>query len=358
MIRLAMRRRASRKAAQQSGTALSKYERLESTGLWRAAPGEQRREVIVHMGQATLIFTDPKSDTALTHWSLPAVLRLNPGVHPAIFAPGEDSDESVEIEDEAMLSALRTVQGAVRAATPHPGRLRSYLIGGGIAFVATIAIFVLPHVLVKHTAAMVPAAKRTEIGMRAFDRVTRLTGAPCKGDLGLPALANLSERIFGPVNTPILYILPEGLTRPGHLPGDVILLPRQLLEQDGPDALAGAALAESLAASQKDPMLDVLEYAGLWASFDLLTSGDLPQGALDGFGEAFLREPEPDLNLTYVSARFHEAQVPLGPYALWRNPENLADWQAADPYKGLIASPLLSDDDWIALQSVCSSEGA
>ncbi len=60
-------------------TALTKYARLETTGLWRETPDGQRREVIVRMGDATLMLTDPKSETVLSHWSLPAVRRQNPG---------------------------------------------------------------------------------------------------------------------------------------------------------------------------------------------------------------------------------------------------------------------------------------
>jgi len=39
-------------------TALSKYDRLEATGLWRADPEAQRREVIVSIGNATLVIAD------------------------------------------------------------------------------------------------------------------------------------------------------------------------------------------------------------------------------------------------------------------------------------------------------------
>ena len=55
-------------------TALSKYARLEATGLWRAGPDEQRREVIVSIGDATLVISNLK-DQALAHWSLAAVDR-------------------------------------------------------------------------------------------------------------------------------------------------------------------------------------------------------------------------------------------------------------------------------------------
>ncbi len=354
-----MKRRTGSKTTAGSGTALSKYQRLESLGLWRDTPEGQRREVVVLMGEATLVLSDPRSGRALSHWSLPAVQRINPGQKPALFAPGEDSPESVEISDEHMLAALKMVHSAVRAAQPHPGRLRGLLIGSAVLAVVAVAAFVVPRVLVSHTASVVPATKRAELGMRALDEVTRLTGAACAGEMGLPALAELSERVFGAENTPILFILPEGLTRPAHLPGDVILLPRSLIEEDAPDALAGAALAEGVRAGLADPMRGLLDHAGLRASFGLLTSGDLPASALDGFGEAFLRSEEALPPTEALVNAFRTAGVPLAPYASWLAAHGGGEAAnvlvAADPFQGGLTDPLMPDDDWIALQSVCSN---
>lgn len=348
-----MKKRAGKQA---SGTALARYQRLECTGLWRDTPEAQRREVVARMGEATLMLTDPRSEAVLSHWSLPAVRRLNPGQRPALFAPGEDALETVEISDDDMIAALRTVASAVRAAKPHPGRLRGVLIGGTIAAIVAVAGLVVPGALISHTAGAVPAAKRAEIGQLALDDVTRLTGAPCDGTMGLPALAELAERVFGPEDTPILYILPEGLSRPAHLPGGVILLPKSLIDLDSPDGLAGAALAEGVAARKSDPMREILDHAGLRASFDLLTSGELPADALKGYGEAFLRRSPTTVSDAALISAFQTAQVPLTPYAEWRDPsgESVKGLIAGDPFKGLIPSPLLADDDWIALQSVCS----
>lgn len=337
-------------------TALKKYEKLESTGLWRDTPDGQRREVIVRMGDATLMLADPRSDAVLSHWSLPAVRRLNPGTRPALFAPGEEAGEELELTDDDMIAALRTVRAAVQAAIPHPGRLRGVLIGGTTLAILGLAAWALPGVLVSHTAAVVPLAKRAEIGQRALDDVTRLTGAPCDGDIGLPALAKLAERVFGPEDTPIFYVLPEGLTRPAHLPGGVILLPRALVEAgEGPEALAGAALAEDVAGKARDPILDVLDHAGLVDTFRLLTTGDLPPDGLAGFGEDFLRQtPAPPADADLVAA-FEAAQIPLTPYAQARAGfgEPAPGLAEKDPFKGLMPSPLLPDSDWVALQSVC-----
>ena len=338
-------------------TALNKYERLESTGLWRDDPDQQRREVLVRFGKATLTLADPRSEKVLSHWSLPAIRRLNPSETPARYSPGDDSHEELELSDTHMIAALQVVQGSLKGSAPRPGRLRAALIGGTTLAIIGLAAYVLPGVLVAHTASVVPAAKRAEIGQTALDDITRLTGAPCDGEMGLPALAKLAERVFGPSDTPIFYVLPEGLSRPAHLPGGVILLPRSLAEAgEGPDALAGAALAEGVAAQRIDPMLPVLRHAGIVATFRLLTTGELPEGALAGYGEAFLKAsppPPPDAELT---AAFEAAQIPMTPYATAREAFGQAapSLIEADPFKGLIPSPLMPDSDWIALQSVCS----
>ena len=59
-------------------TVLAKYQRLEAEGIWRADPEAQRQDVIVAIGEATLTIS-AANGTALAHWSLPAIERLNPG---------------------------------------------------------------------------------------------------------------------------------------------------------------------------------------------------------------------------------------------------------------------------------------
>lgn len=80
------------------------------------------------------------------------------------------------------------------------------------------------------------------------------------------------------------------MEQPLHLPGDVIILPRKLMEQaNGPEAAAGAALVERLRMKAEDPIVPLLQYAGLRATFELLTTASLPDTALSGYGEAMLR---------------------------------------------------------------------
>ncbi|MFP5480802.1 MAG: hypothetical protein ACLGIE_14130 [Alphaproteobacteria bacterium] len=338
-------------------TALRKYQRLECGGLWRETPQDQRREVLVRFGEATLILSDPKSGEALSHWSLPAVERVNKGEEPPLFSPGPESTESLELDDPDMIAALEAVRAAVKAAIPRPGRLRGLMLGATAVGVMALALFWLPGALVGHTASVVPPAQRAEIGQRVLDDLVRVTGAPCDNQLGLQALAGLSERVFGPVDTPILYVLPEGVERALHLPGDVIILPRQMIEpMNGPEAVAGAALVERLRARQSDPMLPLLRHAGLRATFQLLTTAELPTEALAGYGEAALRaEPLPVPDDATLAA-FEAAQIPVSPYALAVDPDGAVTGGLVerDPYKGLAPSPLIPDEAWVALQGICS----
>jgi hypothetical protein len=337
-------------------TALRKYQRLECGGLWRETPQDQRREVLVRFGDATLVLSDPKSGAAVSHWSLPAIERINKGQEPAIFAPGSDASESLELDDSDMIAALGTVRQAVQAATARPGRLRGVLLAGTAAAVVLAAVIWLPGALVSHTASVVPPAQRADIGQRALDDLLRVTGATCNDRLGLQALAALSERVFGPVDTPILYVLPEGVEQPLHLPGDVIILPRRLIEQaNGPEAAAGAALVEHLRMKARDPIVPLLDYAGLRATFELLTTASLPDTALNGYGEAMLRAAPVTLPDAAVLSAFEAAQIPATPYALAIDPDGAttAGLAANDPYKGLAPSPLIPDESWVALQGIC-----
>lgn len=334
-------------------TALKKYQRLECYGLWRETPQDQRREVLVRFGAATLILSDPKSDAALSHWSLPAIERVNRGSTPPVFAPGPASDESLELDDAEMIAALDTVRAALKAAKAKPGRLRGVVVTGLTVAVVAAAVWWLPSALVLHTASVVPAALRAEIGQHALDDLARVTGAPCDDQLGLQALAGLSERVFGPVDTPILYVMPEGVTNPLHLPGDVIVLPRALIEaESGPEAVAGAALVERERARTLDPVIPILHHVGLVATFQLLTTADLPPEALQGYGEARLSMVPVAVDTPTLITAFQTAQVPATPYALATKPE-LTALAAGDPYKGLSPSSLIPDEAWVALQGIC-----
>lgn len=337
-------------------TALKKYLKLESNGLWRDAPEAQRREVVVSFGEASLVLSDPRSESALSHWSLPAVERMNPGEMPALFAPGADADETLEIDDPVMIAALDTVRSALASAVPHPGRLRTSVLIGSTALVLALGLFWMPGKLVEHTALVVPTATRAEIGRMALEDLRRVTGAPCAGVLGQRALEDLAQRLFDPP-VPQLLVLRDGQAPALHLPGQIVLLNRALLDDhDGPEVLAGFALAEVARSAVEDPLVPLLRHAGLTATFRLLTTGVLSESAVAGYAEVILRQTPAVLDATLLLPRFEAAGVPATPYAYALDPsgESVLPLIEADPFRTGAPRPVMADGDWVSLQAICS----
>ena len=146
-------------------TALTQFERLEATALWRPSADEQRREVVVSLGNATLTITDLNS-VPLTHWSLGAVQRANPGTVPAIYHPDADPEETLEFgaTESEMIAGLDRVLRAIERRRPKPGKLRLLL---SLAFTAGLAVagyLYVPDALERYTVTVVPDVKRAEIG--------------------------------------------------------------------------------------------------------------------------------------------------------------------------------------------------
>lgn len=337
-------------------TALKKYQRLESPGLWRDAPDAQRREVVVAFRDATLVLSDPRTELPLSHWSLPAVERLNPGETPALYAPGLDTDETLEVDDPDMIAALETIRGALKKGIPRPGRLRGTIFGGLTLGILAIGAIFVPDALVNHTAAMLPPATRAQIGAVALADIARLTGAPCTSPLGDRALGILSERLFGGAGVEFA-VLREGLPQAAILPGPIILIGAPVLDAAQlPEVPAGFALAETLRAETDDPLLPILRHAGLAATVRLLTTGSLPEGALQGYGEAFLTAARPPLPEEPLLSRFEGAAVSSAPYGFAIDPtgESTLGLIEADPYRGGSPRELLNVDDWAALRAICA----
>ncbi len=338
-------------------TALKKYQKLESTGLWRESAAGQRREVIANLGDTSLVLSDPKQEIALSHWSLPAVKRLNPGVLPALFAPGDDDGETLELSDSDMIAALETVGAALKAARPHPGRLRNAFLGAVAVAIVAIGVFWLPEALIKHTASFLPRPTRLDIGREALTDLTRITGQPCNAAAGKQALRKLSNQLFGENGGVEIIVIRTGLTTAHSLPGRLVVLPELFLaEQDSPDAAAGMLLASRIGAELEDPLIPLLRYAGIGATFRLLTTGNLPEGAVSGYAEDRLVAPPLPPSDAILLARFEAAGLATTPYAFARDPsgETTLTLIEADPFSNVAPPALLPDGDWVSLQDICT----
>lgn len=339
-------------------TALNQYERLEAPGIWRETPQSRRRDVIVSFGNATLVLTDPQSETPLAHWSLPAVTRVNPGRHPARYSPGgANSDEELEVDDELMINAMEKVHRVIASHRPHPGRLRQVLMLCAAALMILMTIFWLPPALTRHAANVAPPAQQAAIGRIILAEIAQVTGGFCNRPSADPALTRLAERLLGPRQQLIIsrLPLPEGALR---LPGPVTLVGHDLItDQPDPDVAAGYILAAQTIADETDPLLEALHHAGIRATSQLLTSGVLPAAALNGLGQHLLNRATRIPDDEGLLAQFAKAGISSQPYARAIDPtgETTLALIEADPFRTIMpGQPVIDMSSWHVLQQICA----
>ena len=299
-------------------TALKQFARIECPGVWRPEPEAQRREVTVSFGDTSLVITDT-AGRALTHWSLAAVVRINPDDTPALFTPSAEATETLEIEDETMTEAIETVRSAIMRNRPRQGRLRMTILGAVMVSVAAVAIFWLPDAMVRHTVSVVPAPTRAEIGTALFQSIGRLSGLPCHSPRGDRALARLHTRLLAPEKGGLL-VVPGGINGALSLPGGLILLNKALVEgPENPEVPSGYILAEAERRSTSDPLRTLLEASGPLATLRLLTTGHLPAETLDAYAETLVSQAPAEISDDALLARFAKAGVASTPYAYARD---------------------------------------
>ena len=331
-------------------TALEQYKLLETTGLWRESPEEQRKDVVVSFGEATLVVSSP-AGVALTHWSLAALVRVNPHEFPAVFTPDDDGFETLELDDETMIHALETVIETVAKRAPQPWRLRRYILVLSLFGVIGLGLFWFPGALQRHTLSVVPEVTRHQIGDALLVEVERLTGSACDAAGGDLALNRMRMRLSP--ETRALAILPLGSLQSTHLPGGHILLGQALLDaQDDPEVVAGYVLAEEIRMNSADPLEALLTHAGTIAAFQLMTSGQLPQDSLSQYAEHLLISQPKDLTAEILVARFARADLSIAGYAVSVDRPELI---AVDPHPDGSSQPVMGDGDWITLLQICAN---
>ncbi|MEO0390271.1 MAG: hypothetical protein AAF218_04950 [Pseudomonadota bacterium] len=334
-------------------TALKQFERLEATGLWRPDPDTQRRDVIVSLGEATLTISTA-ADQALAHWSLAAIARAPGRGTPAIYHPEGDPSETLEIDAPEMIEAIDRLRQAVRKARPKTGRLRWIGAAVSAALVGGLAVFWLPEALVAHAMRVVPDVTRTEIGAAVQDRMGRIAGRACRTGAAEDGLRALADR----TGAAALDVMPGGVRSTLTLPGGRILMNRTLVEDfETPDVAAGYILVEQIRSAGRAPLRDVLEHGGLWASVTLLTTGHMPERALDRYAEAALRKDSAPVDPAAALQAFAAARIASSPYAYAVDVSGEASLPLieGDPMRGQGAAPIMSDSAWLRLQSICGA---
>ena len=327
-------------------TAIDGLERLESPALWRPGAGQQRRDVYVAIGNAELVIQD-STGAALSHWSLPALVRRNPGETPALYGPAAADDEELEIEETAMIAALDRVMAAVEKGRQLPGALRRLILGLVAGFLVGVALIWLPDTLRRQAENFMPVAQRAEVGDRMLGELTLLTGAPCGTAIGNEALSILRQRILPttPIRLTVLRDLPQpAMTLPG---GTIAISDSILVTQDDPDVAAGHILAAAISARQQAPLSRFLKQMGFIDLLRLLMKGQITDRAITEHVEGLLLAPERSLSVEILRPGFDMARLAWGPYA-----------KAVGLPRGDVPPsrmpPSLDDTSWQALREICN----
>ncbi|WP_380057282.1 hypothetical protein ACFE33_04105 [Falsihalocynthiibacter sp. SS001] len=334
-------------------TALSEYERLETTGLWREAPDEHKREVIVSFGKATLVLRD-KAERALTHWSLPAIHRMNPGQRPALYCPDAEGNETLELDDDFAIDAIERVLKTIDKRRSQPGRLRTIITLTVLAGFAALIFLWLPNAMVDYATRITPPAQRAVIGESLFQQIRRVSGNPCTQPSASNALSKISSRLDAGRNK--LIVIRSGVETSANLPGGQIILNRRLVEDfEDPNAVAGYVLAELERASATDPLRALIAEMRFSSRIRFLTSGQISTPALTRYAEKLMAAPLAPVDTEKLLQRYAKANIPSSPYAYAVDitGETTLGLIEADPLAGKESSAIVSDSEWIALQDIC-----
>ena len=337
-------------------TALTEFSRLESGGLWRPSPEDQRRDVVISLGEATITISDT-ADRPLTHWSLPAVRRLNVGERPALFSPDAEAIETLEITDDLMIDAIEKVRKTVKRRRARPGRLRGLGTVAVFAGIVGLAVFWLPDALIRQAQSVVPQVKRAEIGATLLGHIQRVTGQTCRSTLGTAALAKLHRRALGTEAGGQVVVVPSGPELAIYLPGGLIVMNRDLIEDtEDPAVVAGHIISAAGQLREADPLTALLEQAGIGTTFSLLTTGEIAPDTLRSYAETVFTDPPPRPSDQILLELFTAAELPSTPYAYSVDVtgETTLGLIEADPMKERDVREVLTDGEWISLQGICS----
>ena len=336
-------------------TALNKYQRLEASALWRDSISGQRRDVIVSLGDASLVITD-KNERPLTHWSLAAVQRANPGAFPAVFHPDGDPDETLELGDSEteMVEAIEKLRQVIERRRPKPGRIRIISFITILALFAALTVFWMPGAVRDYTLRVLPDVTERDIGNGLLQELERFTGRACRSSLSTRALGQLSNRLFD--QSVSIAILREGVESVRALPGNIIIVSHTLVEDhDTPDVLAGYLLQLDLVSEPRDMLQQLLQSAGIVPTFRLLTTGHLPQATLAEFAKGLLNSAAIIPDDTRLINALYEQEVAITPYAVARDitGQETARLLSAETTRPSPARPVLNDTLWVGLQGIC-----
>ncbi|MCB1352361.1 MAG: hypothetical protein KDK03_06465 [Rhodobacteraceae bacterium] len=342
-------------------TALDRYVRLETTGIWRESSDAPPKEVLVTFGMSTITLTD-SSEAPLGHWALAGIQVIGQDGDATLYAMNTEGDETIAIRDTMMISAIAEVsRGEITPGQPAAGTRRRppYLMLSVIALLMIGIASVGPGTIRSQAIRMVPAEQASEFGDRMLISLMETGGGICGGVAGNRALDRIAARL-APTDGQALRLrvlgLPDGAPV-ATLPGRTILLDRATIaEADGPEEVAGWVEI----GLERSPVERLMETVGPAQNLRYVLTGEIGATALAHAADAALTPPTP-AEVAEAIARLARLGIDPAPFeaALARRDllprtgteDAPAFTPAAARTRG--SKPLLPKQDWSALKAVC-----
>jgi len=203
---------------------------------------------------------------------------------------------------------------------------------------------------------VVPPVKRSEIGATLLGHIQRVTGQTCRSRLGTDALDRLYTKTLGADAGGQVVVVPSGPEVAIYLPGGLIVMNRDLIEDtEDPAVVAGHIIAATAGAREVDPLAALLHESGIGTTFTLLTTSEIEGDVLRSYAETLFANPPAPASDDALLDLFAASNIPSTPYAyaLDITGERTIGLIEADPMQGRTMQALLSDADWISLQGIC-----
>lgn len=328
-------------------TALERYDRLEALGRWREGPDAPVREVVVSLGDATLVLAD-LTDRPLGHWALIGVQAVGKDGPATVYAMTPEGEETLAIQDADMVEAIAAVRrpfhgGPVRGQPKGrgwwPAAIAATLIGLAAAF--------LPELIRAQAARMAPPEMLREWGDAMLLHLMAEQGPLCADPEGRRALALAGGRVARETRSR-LRAMDLGAAPVALLPGPTVVLGKGALAKSEDPAEVAGWLALALAQEEMRPGPDrLMDAAGPGASLRFLLTGQLSQGALDRAAAAAMAPPSVE-EIGAAYERLRAAGLPTAPFADGLRRAGLPAPPAST--EGGVALPAR---DWAALKRLC-----
>ena len=336
-------------------TALTQYQRLEATGIWRKSAEAQRLDVIISIGESSLVITDI-NEKPLAHWSLAALAVTQSKDGSKLYHPDGDPGEILELgsNENEMAKAIEKLMKAVDRRRPKPGRLRIFSLASISIVILGLSIFWLPAALRDYTQKIIPEVREQEMGKAVFNEFISFVGAPCSRELGIIALDKFSSNLS--LEEYSFYIVPSETIEAIHLPGKIIVVSKALVEDfDDPDVLAGHILAQIQREAKSNALDELMKQMNNIEIIQFLLGKSPDASTLRGFSKDWIIKKQVDIDLEILMNEFNKRAISALPYsyAIDVTGQSTQFMINSEKISQKVRKPSLDDSAWLALQTIC-----